>query len=103
MHSSGWPMLRSMLRAGGWRLRSKSAVGRKIQRGASPHPQPCRLEIDAVHVSECGAKLPQNPVGQILIAADDAREHAIVVYREPDVERAIRAVCTRAERLEKTA
>ena len=36
-------------------------------------------------------------------AADEAREHSIVVYREPDGERALRAVRTRAVRLERTA
>ena len=36
-------------------------------------------------------------------AADEAREHSIVVYREPDDERALRAVRTRAVRLEKAA
>lgn len=35
-------------------------------------------------------------------AADEAREHSIVVYREPDGERALRAVRTRAVRLEKS-
>lgn len=35
--------------------------------------------------------------------ADEAREHSIVVYREPDGERALRVVRTRAVRLEKAA
>lgn len=35
------------------------------------------------------------------VAADEAREHSIVLYREPDGERALRAVRTRAVRLEK--
>ena len=37
------------------------------------------------------------------VAVDEAREHSIVVYREPDGERALRAVRTRAVRLEKAA
>ncbi|MDE2881060.1 MAG: hypothetical protein OXP70_04360 [Acidobacteriota bacterium] len=37
------------------------------------------------------------------VAADEAREHAIVVFRQPDGERALRAVCTRNVRLEKAA
>ena len=36
-------------------------------------------------------------------AAHEAREHSIVVYREPNGERALRAVCTRAVRLEPDA
>ena len=36
-------------------------------------------------------------------AADEAREHSIVVYREPDGERALRAARTRSVRLEKAA
>ena len=36
-------------------------------------------------------------------AADEAREQSIAVYREPDDERALRAVRTRAVRLEKAA
>ena len=35
------------------------------------------------------------------VAADEAREHSIVVYREPDGDRTLRAVGTRALRLEK--
>ena len=37
------------------------------------------------------------------VAADEACEHSIVVYREPDGERALRAVRTRAVRVEKAA
>ena len=37
------------------------------------------------------------------VAADEAREHSTVVYREPDGERTLRAVRTRAVRLEKDA
>ena len=36
-------------------------------------------------------------------AADAAREHSIILYREPDGERALRAVRTRAVRVEKAA
>lgn len=35
------------------------------------------------------------------VAAEEAREHSIVVYREPDGDRALHAVRTRAVRLEK--
>lgn len=83
-----------------WLAKLPSVIRRRLPRKVDPALQ--RVEAIRMDDHAVRARIAEW-IHDFETAADEARQHSIVVYREPDGERALRAVRTRAVRLEPDA